>query len=373
MKRTLLITVDFAPQVGGVANYLAGLTKNLPAGDLVVLAPKVKANFDNQFKFKIYRRNLFWRFWPKWLPMVYQIFKIARAEKVEFLWAAQPLPVGSAIYLVSRLLGLPYLVNTHGMDVAGPLNAGGRRLKILKRVLGAAKLITVNSDATKKLVLKLTNQPDKILKIYPCPELLSPSSPDRENRITTKHGLGGKKVLLTVGRLVKRKGHEAVIQALPEVLKTVPNLIYLIAGDGENKANLLELIKRLNLGKFVILAGQVAKEDLPAYYRACSAFIMPSQELAGGDIEGFGLVFLEAGLYGKPVIAGQTGGQAEAVLNNQTGLLVDPADTAAIAEAIIKLLTDESLARQLGESGRSRAEKDFKWETEARRLEKFLK
>ena len=168
MKKTLLITIDFSPASGGVARYLVGLAKNLPVDELVVLAPRVEKNYDNQFKFRVYRRKMFWSLWPQWLPLVWQIYKVAKREQVEMFWVAQPLPVGTAVYLVNKFFKLPYIVNTHGMDVAGPLAAGGRRFKILQKVLKSARTITVNSEYTKELVLKCGLNEDKIIKVYPC-------------------------------------------------------------------------------------------------------------------------------------------------------------------------------------------------------------
>lgn len=370
MRKTLLVTIDYWPQTGGVANYLVGLVDNLPAQDLVVLAPKAGA-VDRQ-PVKIYRRSLFWALWPKWLPMIWQIYRIAKKEKVEMLWAGQPLPVGTAVNLVSRFLKIPYIVNTHGMDVAGPLAARGRRLKVLKKVLSEAKTVTVNSENTKRLVLEVGIREEKILKIYPCPRLGARGSELGARDLINKFNLNGKKVLLTVGRLVERKGQDMVIRALPRVLARVPDLVYFIAGNGENRDNLLELIKGLNLGAKVVLSGYLANDELAAVYGACNAFIMTARDGRGGDIEGFGTVFLEAGLFGKPVIAGSSGGQAEAVVNGQTGLVVDPENIEDIASAIIKLLTDESLAKRLGEAGKARAEKEFRWEVEAKKLKDLL-
>jgi phosphatidylinositol alpha-1,6-mannosyltransferase len=256
MKKTLLVTIDFAPQTGGVANFLVNLAPRLPAEKLLVLAPKVKNNdVDQNFNFKIFRRRLFWPIWPNWLPMIWQVMNLVKKYKIEKLWAAQPLPVGTVVLMVSKYLDIPYIINAHGMDIAGPMNSGGRRLNLLKKVLFNAQNITVNSEYTRSLILKLGIAKDRIEKIYPCSNISAQSTVLSPQLIIDKYNLRDKKVLLSVGRLVARKGYDTVIKALPVVLKKVPDLVYIIVGDGEYKRNLLELVKSLNLAQNVILTG----------------------------------------------------------------------------------------------------------------------
>jgi len=173
--------------------------------------------------------------------------------------------------------------------------------------------------------------------------------------------------------LVERKGHDMVLRALPQILEKVPNLIYLIVGDGQNKKNLLKLRSRLKLDQNVIFTGYLSDNELPALYQASSALIMPARQGPEGDIEGFGLVFLEANSHGLPVIAGNTGGQTEAVVDGSTGLIVDSLSTSQIAQAVIKLITDQKLARRLGEQGKKRVQEEFNWDNETRKIEKLLK
>ncbi|MFA5358502.1 MAG: glycosyltransferase family 4 protein [Patescibacteria group bacterium] len=368
MKKTLLVTIDFLPSTGGVANYLEQLCVRLPYQDLVVLASRVNKNEDNKFKFRIYRRNILGRFWPQWLPMIWHIYKIARREKIQMFWAAQPLPVGTAVMIVSKILKIPYIVNTHGMDVANILHHGSIKKSLGVIVLKNANQVTFNSEFTKGLIVRLGVEERKLVKIVPCP-VERQETGDRRQEI----GFDGNKVLLSVGRLVARKGHDTVIRALPQVLKIVPNLVYLVVGDGENKANLVELIKRLNLGQNVVLAGYIADHDLSTYYRACNAFIMVARGGVGGDFEGFGMVFLEAALFAKPVIAGRSGGQAEAVIDGQTGLVVNPESVEDVAGAILELMTNQELAERLGKQGKERAKRDFSWDIEIKKLEGILK
>ncbi|MFA5076552.1 MAG: glycosyltransferase family 4 protein [Patescibacteria group bacterium] len=371
MKKTLLVTIDFLPQSGGVARYLANLAANLPRESLVVLAPKIKNYHDDISSCKIYRRSLFWAFWPKWLPMLWHIYKIIKTEKIEIIWVAQPLPVGTAVYLVSRLLKLPYIVNSHGMDVALILYSNTRKKLLGKRILNNANQVTVNSNFTKNLILELGVPENKITKIYPCPAFHQLPSQHDCQKIKQKYNLENKKIILTVGRLVKRKGHDQVIRALPKILATVPETAYLIVGDGQNKENLLELTKQLDLEENVLFTGFITDQELPAYYQIADLFIMPSRNINNYDVEGFGLVYLEANSFGKPTISGDQGGEAEAVVNGQTGFQINPTDITKISEQVVSLLTNNDLTEKIGEQGRRWA-KNFSWEIEAKKLEKLL-
>jgi len=153
-----------------------------------------------------------------------------------------------------------------------------------------------------------------------------------------------------------------VIQALPLIMKKFPNVRYLIVGIGEELAALQQLAKDCGVQDHIVFVGQVADEERAAYYAACDVFIMPNRQL-GADIEGFGMVFLEAGAAGKPVIGGKSGGTGEAIREGITGLRVDGEDVEAIAAAVVELLTDSERARIMGEQGRQWVETVFTWES----------
>ncbi|MCK4262075.1 glycosyltransferase, partial [bacterium] len=187
--------------------------------------------------------------------------------------------------------------------------------------------------------------------------------------VLKKHHLFGRQVILTVSHLVRRKGHANVIRALPRVLEKVPEAIYLIVGRGPEDDNLRKLAQTLGILDRVVFAGFVSNEEIPLYYNVCQVFIMPSYEIKEeGDVEGFGIVFLEANACGKPVIGGRSGGVVDAVVDGETGLLVDPLNTEEISVALVKLLYDESLAERLGQRGRKRVEKELSWEKVTERI-----
>jgi phosphatidylinositol alpha-1,6-mannosyltransferase len=395
MKKTLLITLEFPPQVGGVANLLANLCARLPNDKISVLAPRVPRNylFDQNQKYKIYRRKLIIEtvlFWPRWFFLFWHTCRLIRQEiieerkggkRTEEILVGQVLPVGYSALILWKLFKIPYSVLTYGMDITLPARNKWKRRMLIMVLRNARRIICAGSFVQSKVV-ELGMPKEKTIVIYPCPNLNQESrtknqsfdqTQGRELRkeIIKKHNLEGKRILLTVGRLVERKGHDMVIEAMPKVLDKVPNAVYLIVGDGPNLNNLKFKILNFKLEGKVIFAGKVPDEGLSAYFDLGDVFIMPSREI-DGDVEGFGIVYLEANTAGKPVIGGRSGGVSEAVKEGVSGLLVDPLNVNEIAEAIIKLLTNEELRIKLGNQGKERVEKEFRWEREAEKIVKLL-
>ena len=177
-------------------------------------------------------------------------------------------------------------------------------------------------------------------------------------------------ILLQVGRLVKRKGVDKVLEALPEVLKECKDLVYVVVGNGPECSNIELRIKNLELSNYVILIADASDEDVQAWYELCDIFIMPARDI-DGDVEGFGIVYLEANAYGKPVIAGDSGGVRDAVKPDLNGLLVNPESTTEIRDAILKLCKDEFLRRRLGQQGREWV-RSFDGEKQARKIREIL-
>ena len=174
--------------------------------------------------------------------------------------------------------------------------------------------------------------------------------------------------------MAERKGHDIVLKALPLVLKSIPNLSYLIVGEGPYRTHLMELCRELKLDSVVTFIGFAYDEELVMYYNLCDVFVMPNREIFNStdSVEGFGITFIEANACNKPVIGGRSGGAIEAVKDGVTGFLVDPQNENEVAEKIIFLLQDEELARKMGKDGRKRVEKDFSWENRANELAEQL-
>jgi len=371
VKKLLIATIEFPPQRGGVANYLAGLVGALPPGKIAVLAAKSKLgeSFDQNQKYRIYRNKLFFRFfWPKWLPLLFNLWRTTRREKAETILVGQVLPVGTAAYLLNKIFVLPYFISCHGMDI---LTAAGssRKRNLMNKILEQASGTIANSEFTKKELIKLGIPENKITVIYPCPGKEEGIGREKVEEIRKKLGLADKKIILTVGRLVARKGHDKVIEALPKILEKIPNVIYVIVGGGPEREKLQVLSSKFQDN--ILFTGEISEAKKMAFYQLCDLFIMAPRQI-GPDVEGFGTVYLEANSFGKSVIAGGSGGVAEAVVDNVTGLVVDPENQDQISEAVIKLLANEQLAKKLGEQGKERVDKEFDWRMQAEKLEKLI-
>jgi phosphatidylinositol alpha-1,6-mannosyltransferase len=182
-----------------------------------------------------------------------------------------------------------------------------------------------------------------------------------------RHDLDGRRVILSVARLVHRKGIDTVIEALPGLAARFPDLMYLVVGDGPERVRLEALVRRLGLEARVRMLGRLAHDDLVACYNACDVFALPVRDEAE-DVEGFGLVFLEAGACGRPVVGSRAGGVVDAVVDGETGLLVAPDDPAALAEAIGRLFEDRELAARMGRAGRERVLASGTWDHAARAI-----
>ena len=238
--------------------------------------------------------------------------------------------------------------------------------------LQTADRVAAVSNYTASFVQRAGVDPEKIETIYPGYDSsrfrpLEPSLSLRRQLLKKRHQ---DRVILTVGNLVDRKGHDTTIRALAKLLPSIPDVTYLIVGDGPYRASLEALTSELNVQEHVIFAGRQADTDLAELYAICDLFVMPSREqLAAKDVEGFGIVYLEAAACAKPVIGGRSGGVPEAVVDGVTGLLVDPLDVEELCDAMRRLLTDHSLASRLGQQGRLRATSQFTWKQAADRVQ----
>ncbi len=365
MKRCLLVTIDYEPNHGGVAAYWSRVSADMPEGQWRVLTSVTDGVEPSK---NVVRMPLLSRwFWPRWFLGAYRSYKAYKHEQCEMIVAAQLLPVGSMAYLLHRLFDIPYIVQLYGMDLAAA-EQHSRRKKLAVRVLQNAQACVANSQATANRAAAFGVAIDKITVVYPVPQA-PVAKPVLVADLRALHGLVDKRVLLTVGRLVARKGQDMVIKAMPSVLARVPETVYIVVGDGPDRERLNTLATES--GVPVIFTGAVSGEARDAWFALCDAFVMPCRDMAG-DTEGFGMVYLEAAAASKPVIASAAGGVSEAVEAGKTGLLVDPQSSEAIAEAIIKLLSDESLRERLGHTGRERFDHYWSWSKQLEQFKRLL-
>lgn len=368
MKRqiTLISLGNFPPVVGGIAHYLYSFAKYVPPDQLQVITTPAPGwqQFDQKQPFKVRRLNL-----PeKWYPYYRQAKYLSPWYLRELLTVDPPgmILCGLAHYslmlparIIQKFRGMPYGVFAHGHDL---LRAQTRPYRpLLNALLRNAKIVFTNSTTTAKIAQDLSVRAERIFVINPVVDAtkLTRSDIDAED-VRRKYGLPKKKCILTVGSLDERKGQDTVLKALPTILEQIPEAHYLIVGSGRSEQYLRSLVNDLGLSDSVTFAGRVADEELGAYYEASDVFVMISREIpANGNIEGFGIVYLEANLFGKPVVAGRSGGVEDAVIHGETGLLVDPHSSAEVSRAILDLLNNPEQAKHLGETGRYRVLRNF--------------
>jgi phosphatidylinositol alpha-1,6-mannosyltransferase len=364
----ILLTNEFPQYAGGIATYCYELTDAIAKQGhpiAVIAADKGQGNaaFDQQQIFPVARvREYPWaahRHLARYWTLVSQIQKYPSS----LLWASD-WRTGVVVLFAARRFRLPFVVTAYGTEVR---IASANRLKrqIALQVYEQAELVVSISEYTRQLLIDLGVAPNKIhvtpLGIDPSEYLTPPSNVDK---VIQQHNLANKRVILSLSRLTPRKGQDVMITALPQVLTKVPNAVYLIAGKGDDEPRLRALIAEHGLGSHVIMAGYVAEELKSAYYYACDVYVMLSRQ-EGHLVEGFGLTLLEAGACQKPVVGGRHGGVVDTVLDGETGLLVDPFDVQAAAEAVSLLLSNDKLAATYGENARRHITRHANWETTA--------
>ncbi|MFA4880895.1 MAG: glycosyltransferase family 4 protein [Candidatus Doudnabacteria bacterium] len=368
MRKNLFITTIFCPATGGIELCLHNIIKRLPKGKAVVLTSKRRElgrDFDRRQNYPIYRRGLETHFLkPKWLVSPFFALRIALKEKVEFVQAAHGFASYLAAWVLKKLLGLPYFVWAYGLDILAMQKSRFLRY-LVKRIYKEAAGGIANSNFTREEMSRLGLPAEKISVIYPGVDggCFRPGLATAEVR-KKYHIPAEKKILLSVSRLVSRKGFDLVIRALPAILEKFPNTIYFIGGKGPDEARLRAMVEKSSDPKIqeaVKFIGFVQDADLPRLYNLADIFLMPSRQIEE-DVEGFGMVFLEANACGCPVIGGRSGGIPEAIIDGETGFLVDPENPKDLAFKVIQLLGNENLSKKMGEAGRRRVLAEFNWE-----------
>ena len=413
LMKALLLTQEFPPRIsGGIAAYYYHLCREL-AGEIAVLTPGNGEDhvFDHAQPFAIHRVTMpvqptsfmqasRWAFLrlpyiafialAQYLLFAYHSWQRLRQDQAGLLLVGHLYlaPMGR---LLAALLNRRYTVLLHG----GELNRYWhlKPVRVLMRWgMDGADFLIVNSRHTQNQVRQRAVRADMPIHIIhpgvdttrftPRPSIEGgPTSPLESRGIkggpTSPLELGGieggphrgSPILLSVARLVEWKGQDVVLQALPRIREAFPTVYYVIVGKGPYQEALQELSQRLGVEGAVIFAGFVPDEQLPLYYAAADVVVLPSREIRPGvPVEGFGITLMEAAACGKPVVAGNVGGTDDAVVDGVTGLLVDPNDVEAVADAILALLNDPAKAAQMGAAGRERAVADFTWAMQAERF-----
>lgn len=341
MKRLLLITLDYPPRQGGVARYLFEMKRYFGQRMLVVT-----------------EGLLFVHLWPKWLRALWTLFRLHR--HYDMLVISHILPLGMPARLYKRLTGKPYVVILHGMDFALARRNQWKK-KLTRAIIAEANLIVTNTESLAREVRGFET-PRALAAIYPC---LSPAFIERAQRFTRDQSVGRHDQrqpirFLTVARLVPRKGHAQVLDALARLKseQRIGAFEYHIVGAGPLGPVLKKHANWLGLTDAVKFIEQADDQKLMDEYETAQIFVMPTEH-QGRDIEGFGTVYIEAAAFALPCVAADLPGVDEAVIDKVTGLLVPSSSIEHLAEALERLAADPALCLELGLAGRERALSEF--------------
>ena len=369
----LFVTRDFLPAPGGIAIFIDNLADQLGRRGHNVLAVAPRRPGWQEVQRGNY--TIIWR--PAWrhlssLPFIFETFRLANKSKAHIIFLGHFMTThGLGAVIAKRFLGASYVFLTHGNDLGYTVSTVIDELAA-SNILHNCSLGLCNSRFTEaKLSKKGFGGPRAILHPGVDAQVFHPGVDT--NTVVDKYGLCGKKVLLSVSRLVDKKNIDGVLRALPLVIPRIPDLIYLVVGEGPERQKLEELSSSLGLSQYVRFCGPISQELLPNLYCASDLYVMPSHcGRKRQDFETFGISFLEASACGLPVIGSASAGAAEAVIDGVTGLLADPYDTASIAHAILRVLSDERLSRRLGENGRNHIVESLTWDKIGEQCEQYL-
>lgn len=376
----LVMATEFPPIIGGAAVFLHNLCDQLArkGHQVRVIVPRLSdmvrplhtSEGSDAVAYQVTQFKRMGRLSS--LPSICATLAAALEQRTDVVFFGQLVTTwGLGAVLLRYLYGVPFVILSHGNDLRFVMVNWADRLAV-RIVLAKVSLMLANSTFTAERI-KRVGYAGKVVVLHPGVDTARFHPHWDTKEIKKQYALEGKKILITVARLTRKKNIHGILKALPIVIKQIPNLVYLIVGQGEEEDQLKRLTIELGIESFVRFMGHVDNSKLSPFYNIGDLFIMPSYEAEGTcDIETFGISFIEANACGKPVIGGQSGGMTDAVVDGETGLLVDPHNVKELATAITRLLKDEELARQLGENGRQRVERELSWDKVGERLERYL-
>jgi len=369
--KTLLVSNVFPPTTGGSGRWFWEIYRRLPRDRVVVAAGDCDgaAAFDATHDLDLTRVPLTFSDWGtfsfsgmrRYQRAGRSLRAIVERAGVNLVHCGALLPDGWLAWRLWRKYGIPYVLTLHGEELSYAKSS--RQLDLMaRRIIGAAKTVLVNSQNTARIARDAWHiRNDRIQILHPgvdC-EIFIPA--ERDPAVRQRLGWNDRTVLLTVGRLQQRKGQDMMIRALPQVRKHIPDVLYAIVGEGEEQSRLEALAQEHGVTDHVHLHGGMGDTDLVRCYQQSDLFVLPNRQI-GDDIEGFGMVLLEAQSCGTPVVAGASGGTAETMQPESTGQIVDCTNPETLAAAVVRLLDDPVRCRQMGKAARRWVETHFAWD-----------
>ena len=376
-KKILLVTNDFGPRTGGIETFVIGLLERITGHEVTVFTSQQgeTSEYDQQWLDKFGVRVIRDRskiLLPSW-RVTRAVKKVIESHNIEIVvfGAAAPLALMSSALRKSGVKKIIAL--THGHEVwwakIFPFNIA------IKRIGKGVDHLTYLGEFTRQAISKaLTDKSIKeMVKIAPGIDtahfIPQPDGMQKRKEL----GLQDKKIIISVGRLVHRKGQDKLIEAMPDVLRKIPNAHLLIVGEGPYKNHLEKLVNKLSLKENITFAGRIMYDRLPSYLSAADLFAMPSRSrFFGLEVEGLGIVYLEASACGIPVLAGNSGGAPDAVLEGVTGFCVDGTNVAEIASAVIEICSDAERASHMGAAGRNWIVDQWRWDLWSKEFNELL-
>jgi len=373
---TLFITNDFGPRAGGIETFVHGLIERLPRGSVIVYtsaqpdSDKFDAKWLSEFGVEVVRdRSKILLPTPRVIKACQKLVKSRKLTRVAF-GAAAPLGIMARSM---RSAGAEKIVAlTHGHEVwwakVPPFSFA---INFMSKNIDA---ITYLGDYTRGEISKAISKNDvsKLVQIAPGIDV-DHFVPTDSSELRAQLGLADKAVIISVGRLVHRKGQDKLISALPAIRAAVPNVHLVLVGVGPHQKFLENLVAKLNVADCVTFIGRINYSELPKYICVGDIFAMPSRSrFFGLEVEGLGIVYLEASACGLPVVGGKSGGAPDAVLVGETGVVVDGTNASEIAEACIELLNNPELCALMGATGRAWIIENWRWEIWATKYAELL-
>ncbi|MET9511678.1 glycosyltransferase family 4 protein [Streptomyces flavidovirens] len=372
MNRTLVVTNDFPPRQGGIETFVHAMTSRFPVGEVVVHTSYEpgSAAYDATLPYPVVREPV-----RTLLPTrrtAARSAAIARRYGCDRVWFGAAAPLGLMAERLRREAGIRTAVaTTHGHEVWWARTPGARVL--LRRIGARADTVTYLGASTRTPIAAVLGPGARLERLVPGVDttVFRPgldAAPVRE-----RYGLAGRPVILCAARLVARKGQDTLVRALGRVRREVPGAVLLLVGGGPYERRLRRIAAEYEVTESVVFAGGHPHDAMPSFYAAADVFAMPCRTRKRGlEVEGLGIVFLEAAACGLPVLVGDSGGAPDAVRDGESGHVVDGRSDAAVAERLVRMLSDPLLARAMGEKGRHWVRTEWSWDRSYERLAELL-
>ena len=374
-RKILLVTNDLGPRAGGIETFILGLLERLDGSEIVIYTAAQQGSdlFDATLSARtgvIIIRDKTRILIPT--PSVNRrVRAVAEKYESEIVWFGAAMPLAWMSALLKRAGVRRVVALTHGHEV------WWAKLPLFRQIFShstrSIDVLTYLGQFTRRAMAPVVHSSCLMVQIAPGIPIDHLKPAPKSQELVAELHLEGRQVLISVGRLVHRKGQDKLLEALPHILLRHPNLILLLVGVGPRQKKLQQLVLRHGLEEYVRFIGRISYEELPKYFRLGDLFVMPSRSrLAGLEVEGLGIVYLEASASGIAVLAGASGGAPDAVIPGMTGEIVDGSSVSEIAGRVNELLDHPSRLREMGEAGREWTRERWSWEIWGRRFKEVL-